>query len=237
MGLSEIIMRAFLSFIVLFLLTRIMGRKEISQMTFFNFVSAIAIGSITANLAVNSNLSIRNGVISLVLWTVFTLCMAFIDIKSKKARKFITGQPVIVIKEGRVMEDSLRSIQLDIDSLRALLRQQNIFTLTDVQFAIFETSGKLSVMKYESNQPATRTDLNIIPKENIYPLATEVISDGKIITNNLQKLGKNKDWLNQQLRTKGIQNIDQVFYAEVLPNAELYIDKKDDASLHRRPIT
>ncbi|WP_181351250.1 DUF421 domain-containing protein [Thalassobacillus sp. CUG 92003] len=230
MSLTEVLWRVSLSFIVLFVLTRIMGRKEISQMTFFNFVSAIAIGSITANLAVNGNLSIRNGVIALVIWTAFTLLIAFIDIKSKNARKFTTGEPVIVIREGRIMENSLRSTQLDIDSLRALLRQKSIFTLKDVQFAIFETSGRLSVMKYESNQPATKKDLNIIPKDNIYPLATEVISDGLINTENLHRLGKNKDWLNQQLQNKGIHNIDQVFYAEVLPNAALYVDKKDDAS-------
>lgn len=229
MSMVEILWRAFLSFIVLFVLTRMMGRKEISQMTFFNFVSAIAIGSITANLAVNSNLIIRNGVIALVLWTVFTLCMAFLDIRSKKARKLTSGEPVIVIKEGRIMEDALRSTQLDVDSLRTMLRKKNIFTLRDVQFAIFETNGQLSVMKYESNQPATKKDLNILPKDNIYPLATEVISDGKIITNNLRKLGKNKDWLHQELQNRGISNIDQVFYAEVLPDAALYIDKKDDA--------
>lgn len=228
MSMTEIIWRVLLSFIVLFILTRIMGRKEISQMTFFNFVSAISIGSITANLAVNSNLSVRNGVIALVLWTVFTLTIAFVDIKSKKARKITTGEPVIVIKEGRIMEDALRSTQLDIDALRTLLRQKNVFTLKDVQYAIFETSGQLSVMKYESNQPATKKDLNIITKDNIYPLATEVISDGKINNNNMQRLGKNEDWLYQQLQNSGIKDINQVFYAEVLPNEALYIDKKDD---------
>ncbi|SFJ79909.1 Uncharacterized membrane protein YcaP, DUF421 family [Halobacillus dabanensis] len=228
MSTSEIIWRVCLSFVVLFILTRIMGRKEISQMTFFNFVSAISIGSITANLAVNGNLSVQNGVIALVLWTVFTLIVAFIDIKSKKARKFTTGEPVIVIKEGRIMEDALRSTQLDIDALRTLLRQKNVFTFKEVQYAIFETSGQLSVLKYESNQPATKKDLNIIPKDNIYPLATEVISDGKINTNNLQRLGKNEDWLYQQLQNSGIKDINQVFYGEVLPNGTLYIDKKDD---------
>ncbi|CDQ20718.1 DUF421 domain-containing protein [Halobacillus karajensis] len=225
---SEIIWRVTLSFLVLFILTRMMGRKEISQMTFFNFVSAISIGSITANLAVNANLSVRNGVIALVLWTAFTLLIAFIDIKSKRARKFTTGEPIIVIKEGRIMEDALRSTQLEIDALRTLLRQKNIFTLKDVQFAIFETSGQLSVMKYENNQPVTKKDLNILPKNNIYPLATEVITDGKINTNNLQRLGKNKDWLYLQLQNMGIKDIDQIFYAEVLPNGSLYIDKKDD---------
>ncbi|WP_431803535.1 DUF421 domain-containing protein [Halobacillus andaensis] len=228
MNTSELILRVLLSFLVLFILTRIMGRKEISQMTFFNFVSAIAIGSITANLAVNANLSKTNGVTALILWTAFTLVMGIIDIKSKRARKITTGEPIIVIKEGRVMEDALRSTRFDIDALRTLLRQKNIFTLQEVQFAIFETSGKLSVMKYESNQPATKKDVNIFPTDNIYPLATEVISDGKIIPQNLQRLGKDENWLYRQLESLNQSNLEQIFYAEVLPNGTLYIDRKDD---------
>ena len=93
MDASQLLLRVAIAFFVLFVLTRIMGRKEISQMTFFNFVSAIAIGSIAANLAVNSNLSILNGVLALMGWTVFTLAIAFIDIKFKKARKITTGEP------------------------------------------------------------------------------------------------------------------------------------------------
>ena len=109
MEVSQVLIRIFVAFVTLFTLTRIMGRKEISQMTFFNFASAIAVGSIAANLSVNSNLSIRNGVIALVGWTAFTLTIAYIDIKFKKARKITTGEPIIVIKEGKVMENSLRS--------------------------------------------------------------------------------------------------------------------------------
>lgn len=124
MALSELLIRLSLAFASLFILTRIMGRKEISQMTFFNFVSAISVGTISATLAINANLSIRNGIIALVGWTAFTLAMGYIDIKFKKARKITTGEPIIVIKEGKVMEDALRSVRLDMDSLKTLLREK-----------------------------------------------------------------------------------------------------------------
>lgn len=102
MELSELIFRIAISFLVLFTVARILGRKEISQMTFFNFVSAISIGSIAANLVANSNLSIRNGVIALIGWGVFTILMDMIDIKSKALRKVVTGDPTIIIKEERL---------------------------------------------------------------------------------------------------------------------------------------
>ncbi|MFD1361040.1 YetF domain-containing protein [Lentibacillus salinarum] len=226
---SELLLRIVISFILLFLLARIMGRKEISQMTFFNFVSAIAIGSLSANFALSPDLNIRNGILAITGWAVFTLIMGFIDIKSKKARKLTVGEPLIVIKNGQIMEDSLRSARLDIDSLNALLRQKNVFSIADVDYAIFETSGKLSVMKQEINQPATKGDMNVtstIP--NAHPIATEVISDGTVNEKNLSALNLGMNWLEQQVEQAGIKTFSQVFYAQVQPDGTLYIDKKDD---------
>ncbi|RUL51294.1 YetF domain-containing protein [Lysinibacillus antri] len=228
MTLSELIIRLLIAFIVLFVVTRIMGRKEISQMTFFNFVSAIAIGSIAASLAIGSNVSIRNGVIALVGWAVFTLIMGFIDIKSKNARKVTTGEPIIVIKEGKIMEDALRKTQLDMDSLNSMLRQKDVFSLNDVDYAFFETSGNLSVMKKENKQPVTKGDLHIPKQSKIYPTATEVVSDGVINTNNLTRLNLDNEWLEQQLKNAGVNSVSEVFFAEVQPDGSLYIDNKDD---------
>ncbi len=129
MNIPELLIRITIAFVTLFILARIMGRKEISQITFFNFVSAIAIGSVTANLVINQNVSIRNGFIALIGWTIFTLFMDFVDIKSKKLRKITTGDPVVVIKEGNIVENALRKSRLDIDSLNAMLRQKSVFPL------------------------------------------------------------------------------------------------------------
>ncbi|SDI69013.1 YetF domain-containing protein [Alteribacillus bidgolensis] len=229
MPVSDLILRLVIAFLTLLALTRIMGRKEISQMTFFNFASAIAIGTIGASLAIDSNLSIRNGMIALISWAVFTIILGLIDIRSKKARVVIEGQPRILIKNGEVMENEMRKVRLDIDALKALLREKNIFSIMNVDYAIFETDGKLSVMKKELKKPLIKNDMNIQPfKTNIYPIETAVISDGKIVSSNLEKLKIDKQWLEEQLQSYDIHSVSEVFYAELQKDGTLYIDKKDD---------
>lgn len=225
----ELVLRIVIGFIVLFSMARWTGRKEISQMTFFNLVSAIAFGSIAANLVVSPNTSIVNGVIALVGWAAFTVLTDQIHIKSKKARKLLMGDPVIVVKKGKIMEGALRQTRLDTDSLQALLRQKSIFSMNDVEYAIFETDGKLSVMKKQNKQPVTKDDMNIaISQGSFVPLSTELISDGRVNEQNLSKMKKDQTWLKQQLASSGVQSIEDVFYAEVQPDGTLYVDKRDD---------
>ncbi|QTM98839.1 DUF421 domain-containing protein [Sediminibacillus dalangtanensis] len=228
MDIMELILRISIGFLALFVLTRIMGRKEISQMTFFNFVSAIAIGSITANLVANQNFSLRNGIIALAGWSAFTLIMDLIDIKSKQARKVVTGTPITVIKEGKIIEDAMQKSRLDLDSLKAMLRQKNVFSLKDVDYAIFETNGKLSVMKKQDKQSVNKSDMMVGSQPTTYPLATEVVSDGKILSQNLSKLNLDNAWLEKQLQQAGVDSVEDVFYAEVQQDGSLFIDSKDN---------
>ncbi|GAM14511.1 DUF421 domain-containing protein [Mesobacillus selenatarsenatis] len=229
MDLLELILRIAIGFIVLFSMARWSGRKEISQMTFFNLVSAIAFGSIAAALVVNPSVSILNGIIALLGWAAFTVLTDQIHIKSKNARKLLMGDPVIVIKKGKIMENALRQTRLDTDSLQAMLREKSIFSMSDVDYAIFETDGKLSVMKKESKQTVTKSDMNIaMSSGNFVPLSTELVSDGVANVQNLNKMNKDHNWLNEQLQQAGVQSVDDVFYAEVQTDGKLYIDKRDD---------
>ncbi|MBZ6488444.1 DUF421 domain-containing protein (plasmid) [Priestia aryabhattai] len=230
MNILEIVIRVAISFLVLLVLTRIMGRKEISQMTFFNFVSAITIGTLSGALVTDQTLSMGNGLIALLAWSIFTITIGLMTIKSKKTRQIIDGEPVIVIKNGKIMEDALRKVRLDMDSLTASLREKDIFSLMDVEYAIFETDGKLSIMKKESKLPLTKSDMNIDkPKKDLFPLATEVIVDGVINTNNLAKLNLDRKWLYEKLQQLDVQSISEVFYAEIQKNGKLFIDTKNDA--------
>ncbi len=131
MAIPELVLRLVIAFITLIVLTRLMGRKEISQMTFFNFVSAISIGTLGASLAIDSSISITNGLIALVAWSVFTIFVGLLDIKSQKFRVVIEGEPRILVKKGQIMEDELRKVRLDIDALYALLRKKNVFSVSD----------------------------------------------------------------------------------------------------------
>lgn len=225
----ELLLRIAIGFVVLFSMARWSGRKEISQMTFFNLVSAIAFGSIAAALVVNPSVSILNGIIALLGWAAFTVLTDQIHLKSKKARKLLMGDPVIVIKKGVILEDALRQTRLDTDSLKAMLREKSIFSLSDVDYAIFETDGKLSVMKKESKQTVTKSDMNIAKSSgNFVPLSTELVSDGRVNVQNLNKMKKDRTWLDEQLQQAGVQSLDDVFYAEVQPDENLYIDKRND---------
>ncbi|WLV25317.1 DUF421 domain-containing protein [Aciduricibacillus chroicocephali] len=225
MSITTLLLRLGLSFIVLFLLTRIMGRKEISQMTFFNFVSAISIGTIGASLAIDSSISMRNGLLALFGWAIFTLLLGWLNIKSEAARKIISGQPVIVIKDGKIMEEQLKTMRLDMESLNSLLRENNVFSLKDVDYAIFETDGKLSVLKKQEKQPLVQKDFNKQPsKQKIFPIPTSVITDGQVLTGNLEKLDIDCKWLDQQLQMAGVQSYDDVFYAEVQEDGSLHVD-------------
>ncbi|WP_085992624.1 YetF domain-containing protein [Oceanobacillus senegalensis] len=228
MSVMELLLRVFISFFVLFLMARIMGRKEISQMTFFNFVSAIAIGSISGSFVTSQNLSILNGVLALVGWGAITVILGIIDIKSKVARKVTTGQPIIVVKDGKIMENALRKARLDVDSLISLLRKNQVFSVSDVDFAIFETNGNLSVNLKHEKKPITREDMNMNSASNIYSNTIQVISDGKVLRKNLSKINLDQQWLDKQLEQQGIHNLSEVFYAEVQKDGSLYIDNKDD---------
>ncbi len=231
MDVTEVIIRISLSFLLLLCLTRLMERKEIAQMTFFNFASAIAIGSIAGNLVFNSQLSIRNGVISLIGWGLLTFFTGWIVIKSKKARKIIDGEPLIIIKNGKIMEKPLRKASLDLDTLNALLREKNIFSIRDVEYVIFEITGKISVVKKDQKQPVTKGDLNIENHhKSILPTITEVVSDGIINTPNLLKLNLDTAWLKRQLQQAGVKTISDVFYAEIQSDGTLFIDYKDDVN-------
>jgi len=229
MDVIELLLRLALAFTVLLVLTKIMGRKEISQLTFFNFVSAISIGTIGGSLAIDASLSVRNGLIALVSWTVFTVFLGYLDIKSKDVRSFIDGHPLIVVKQGKVLEDELRKARLDLDSLHVLLRKKNVFSLNEVSYAIFETDGTLSVMKKTGDQPFTKKDGNVVSNSpSVYPIPTAVISDGEINDANLQSLNLDQKWLHQQLKSAGVSSTSDVFYAEVQKDGSLYIDKRND---------
>ncbi|KMM39236.1 DUF421 domain-containing protein [Guptibacillus hwajinpoensis] len=229
MSMSELLLRLAVTFTVLFVLARIAGRKEISQMTLFNWVSSVAIGSLAANLVVNQDLRIFQGVIVLVAWLAIPILIGFIDIKFKGARKVTTGEPIIVIREGKIMEHSLRRTRLDIDTLRTLLREKNVFQLSEVDLAIFETNGKLSVLKTDPHQFVTRNDMNVLSKPKHFPIAMEVISDGVVNIKNLVMLNRDEKWLVEQMERAGATSPSEVFYAEVKTDGTIHVDMKGES--------
>lgn len=227
MGIPELLLRILLSFVVLFILMKIEGRKDLTQLTIFNFVTAITIGSIAASMVSDNSFSILNGIISLVGWTLLTFILDIIDIKLIKGRKLLTGTPEIVIKDGKIAKDVMRKTRLDVNKLSALLREKNVFSFTEVDYAIFETSGKLSVLLKEQNQPTTKSDINKPIGQKMYPFNLLVISEGKIREENLKKLHIDKSWVLEEIKKAGYNSEKEIFVAELQSDGSIYIDKYD----------
>ncbi|KGP73839.1 DUF421 domain-containing protein [Pontibacillus yanchengensis] len=233
MSVIEVLVRILLTFIVLLILTRVMGRKQISQLTFFNYVTGISIGTIGGSLTIDENLEMVTGYTALIGWSALTVIAGLISINSKSVRDIMDGQPVVVIKQGKIMDDALKRLRMDLDEVVLLLRNKDVFSIQDVDYAIMETNGKLSVLKKEGKLPASRTDVNAASTPPQFPLPTSIIMGGNILGKNLRDLGLSEEWLSAQLQQLGIKTPEKVFYAELQKDGSIYIDEYNDEEKKR----
>ena len=164
-------------------------------------------------------------VLKLLFINSFIFIIEYVSLKSGKIRNILDGEPTIVIKKGLIQKDSLKKMRLNIDDLTMLLRTNNVFSILDVEYAILEPNGDLSVLNKEAKQLVTKKDMNIeLNTEKHIP--SEIIVDGKIVYKNLEELGKTKEWINNELKNNKIDSIKDVFYAELQENGQLYIQKE-----------
>lgn len=169
--------------------------------------------------------SILNEISSLVWWCFLTGLIGYIDLKSPKFRVLIDGEPTIIIKRGKIVEKALKPVRLNMDDVSMMLREQNIFSVKDVDYAILEPNGKLSVLKKPDQQNVIRKDMGILVPPNLH-MPTEIIVDGNIIKHNLRDLNIDIEWLDNQIKAYGIKSVKEIFYAQLQSDGTLHIDKK-----------
>lgn len=223
----EMMLRTTISFIVLLFLARILGKKQLSQLTFFNYITGITIGSIAAEIASQHETPFIDGLISLIWWSILTLLSSLISLKSSKLRGIIDGDPTIVIKNGELSVQALKTSKLHMDDLLMLLREKSVFSIQDVHYAILETNGELSILMKPAEQSATKQDVKAdvsIPPH----IPTEVVNDGKIVRKTMEELKLTDEWLMKKLKKQNIQDLQDVFYAQLQPNGSLYICTRDE---------
>lgn len=221
-----ILIRSTIAFILLLVLTRIMGKKQLSQLTFFDYVVGITIGSIAATMSVDKNIQISNGIVSLAIWGIFPILLGFLGLKSRKFLQITDGRPSILIKNGEVLEESMKKNQIAIDELMMLLREKGIFKVDDIEIAILETNGELSVMKKSDLEPITPRLLGM--KLTLEHAPTLLVVDGHILNKNMSTLGYSKKWLMQEIQKQGAQSLKDVFLAQVDSKGNLFVDLYQD---------
>lgn len=221
----EVALRTVSAVLVLFVLTKILGKRQISQLSLFEYITGITIGSIAAYVSMELRESWLLGVIALVVWAGVSLLMEFLTMKSKWARDFIEGKGSIIIKDGKLMEENLKKSRLTIDELLEQLRKKDVFLVNDVEFAVMESSGELNVLLKRENQPLTPKHLGI--KVAPEPEPQTVIIDGNVMDEPLATRGLNRQWLHTELQKLGV-TADNVFIGQVDGYGQLYVDTYDD---------
>jgi uncharacterized membrane protein YcaP (DUF421 family) len=225
---QEIVLRAIFSYLCLFILTKLMGKREISQMTFFDYVVGITIGSIAANITLNLNNDFLTMLPALVIFALFQILNSVIALKSKTFRKLVEGQQTTIIENGQINERHMAKERLNIDELLSMLRQQSIFDLNDVEDVYFENNGRMSVKLKTNKQPVTPSDINLTIKRP--SISRLIIENGQINLSELQKIGYTKSYLMKQLNAFGIQSLDEVMFAQIDDQGKLYLDQKENGS-------
>ncbi|WP_339174715.1 DUF421 domain-containing protein [Solibacillus sp. FSL R5-0691] len=220
------ILRASCAFFAILILARIIGKKQVSQLTFFHYATGITFGSIAAEISTQVETPFLDGIVSLIVWTVLTVAVSYISFRSKNARILFDDKPQIVINNGVILNNELRKARLHPDELAMLLREQSIFSFDEVQYAVFETNGELSVLKKPLARTATTADVSVSAPSPQY-LPMELITDGQIIRKNLNELQLTEDWLRKKLAKKNIHDVNKVYYAQILENGSLYISIKN----------
>ena len=208
MEIIKVILTALLSVAALFIITKIMGHKQVAQLDFFDYVSGITIGSIGAELATELEAP-EKPLIALCVWGGASLILNLLAHKLPKTRKYINGTPTILLNEGKLFRKNLKKAKLDLSEFLLLCREQGYFDLDEIQLAVFEHNGKLSILPKAANRPATPEDLGITAKAT--HIGVEVIMDGRVMGENLTRMGRDANWLTKQLQLQGHKDVKEIF--------------------------
>lgn len=222
----SVIPRSLLSLLVLFFITRLIGRKQVSELSLFDYVIGISIGNFAAETTLNFDGQFINGVVAVITFGVVAYAVSIVTMKSIFLRRLLIGTPIVVIEDGKILEASMRKLRIDINDLLEQIRNGGYFDLSQVAYAIMEANGKLSILPKSEYQPVINKDMNI--KTDKACICANVIIDSHIMKKNLKKIGKEKDWLLHELKVKGYQELDNILLATVDNNQKLTVYEKNE---------
>ncbi len=207
----QVILTTIVSVVVLFAITRILGYRQLSEMSLFDYINGITIGSIAAELATSEKNEFGTILVSMLIYGVITLFLSFLTDKSMAMRRFITGKPIVLIDKGKLCYKNFKRARLDINEFLMKSRNNGYFDLSQIDTAIFEPNGRVSFIPTSPNKPVTASDIKAQPKQET--VLTNVIIDGKIMDKNIETLGKDRLWLISKLNNMGVTDISEVFLA------------------------
>lgn len=204
-----VILASFFSAVILFVIAKVIGHKQVAQLEFFDYITGITIGSIAAELATTLDKPWWKPTVSMIVFGFITVLLSYLTRRFPRSRKYINGTPTIVMNDGKLYRENMKKAKLELSEFLLLCRQEGYFNLGDIKTAVFEYNGKLSIFPADAKRPLNSEDMNIVPKQE--HILTEVIMDGRIIGDNLKRKGLNEAWLSKKLKEQGYKNAKDIY--------------------------
>ena len=227
MNIGDLILRSVLSLVVLFLITELMGKKQISQLNLFDYIIGISIGSIAASFSVDDSINYLDGILAIVIYGGIATFISFLTTKSIVARRFFTGTPLILINNGNLNYNNLKKSRLDINDLLQIARENGYYDLSQIAYSILEPSGKVSFLPKAKYLPVTPNDMKLKVANN--GLCSNLVIDGNLMDENIKYIGKTREWVIKRLDKMGYNDISNLLLV-ICDNKEqftVYIKNND----------
>ena len=209
MEVLQVVLASLFSAVILFLIAKVIGHKQVAQLEFFDYITGITIGSIAAELATTLDKPWWKPMISMLVFGSITVALSIITRRFAKSRKFINGTPTIIMNDGKLYRENMKKAKLELSEFLLLCRQEGYFNLNDIQTAVFEYNGKLSILPVSTKRPLNPEDMELNPKPE--HTGTEIIMDGRVMDDNLKRKGLNDDWLQKELKKQGYKSTKEIF--------------------------
>lgn len=211
MELLKICFSSAFSLIAMFVLIKILGNRQMSQLSMFDYVNGITVGSIAAEMATSLEDDFMKPLVAMLVYTLLMYLLSITCSKSMKARTIINGKSLLLYQNGKLIEENFKKAKLDVNEFLTQCRINGYFNISDLDTAILETNGHISFIPVSSKKPVTAEDLNLSPKQE--KPVFNVIIDGKIMENNLKAAGKDRNWLDNNLKLQKKSDISKIFLA------------------------
>ncbi|MGO0123580.1 YetF domain-containing protein [Desulfothermobacter acidiphilus] len=231
----EILLRAVGAFLGVLFITRMVGKSQVGQLTISDYVNGIVIGSIAACLATDIKENPLYYIFGLAIFAALTILVQHLSLVYRPARKFLLDEPTVVVHNGQILERNMARMRYNVDDLTSQLREKGFFNLTDIEFAIVEPNGALSVLPKSQKRPVTPEDLGLPTSYEGVP--SELVVDGQVIYQNLVQNHLTEEWLLRELERQGVKSLQEVLYAALDTQGKLYVDRRQDRLAHLTDVT
>ena len=221
-----VIIRSIISLTVLFIVTKLLGKKQVSQLSLFDYVIGISIGNFAAEITMNMETQFINGIVAMIVFGLMAFSVSILTMKSIILRRFFMGTPTILIQKGKILEKNLKKVKFDVNDLLEECRSKNYFDINDIEYALLESKGTVSILPKDENKIITKKDMNIKPIKK--SIVANIIIDTKIMKQNLENMNKDEEWLKQQLNEKGYKETDNILLATLDIDEKLIIYEKNN---------